>query len=486
MSGQWRAVDASNGAAHVRLCTRILMSHHFSELGRDTLVSATSFTYQNTSQAGSTHSVYSFLTKAWRSGFQRAPQEAVVGYMYVTARMPAVEFELRACHLGPRQAHWCDQAAFWSAVPSRADAQRCPVDLQSNGRPSKLCSSARAHGIQMSDEGGGWSPFLPFQTTINRLINELSVRQLELDRESLPDAALSDGSLWYRSLGEGGFRFAGSIPQLHDEERGLPHACFEAADESIILADFTGDGLSGVVRLTNTEVCYWPNLGHGQFGAKVALDNCPFLDSDERFNHKRALLADIDGSGPVALVYFHPTGVRLYINECGNLWTDPIPLNVFTSPTNTASVSAIDLFGNRTTCLLAATPLALLSPAVQYVNLMGSIKPHLLTRTNNNMGVSTEISYSTSAGFYLQDDLAEKGWNTKLPFPVHLVKTISTRDEVSRNVFTKRFAYHQHSFFGIGEREFQGISMVEQWDYNDMAAVTGHEHVPGTSAPARS
>ena len=53
------------------------------------------------------------------------------------------------------------------------------------------------------------------------------------------------------------------------------------------------------------------------------------------------------------------------------------------------------------------------------------------------MGVATEISYSTSTAFYLQDGLAGKGWNTKLPFPIHVVKTISTRDEASRNVFTK-------------------------------------------------
>ena len=29
------------------------------------------------------------------------------------------------------------------------------------------------------------------------------------------------------------------------------------------------------MRIRNNEVCYWPHLGYGRFGAKVTLDNVP-------------------------------------------------------------------------------------------------------------------------------------------------------------------------------------------------------------------
>jgi hypothetical protein len=39
-----------------------------------------------------------------------------------------------------------------------------------------------------------------------------------------------------------------------------------------------GDGLSDLVRVRNGEVCYWPNLGYGRFGARVSMDGAPHLE----------------------------------------------------------------------------------------------------------------------------------------------------------------------------------------------------------------
>jgi hypothetical protein len=46
---------------------------------------------------------------------------------------------------------------------------------------------------------------------------------------------------------------------------------FGDRDGSIFLADMSGDGLTDVVRIRHSEVCYWPNLGHGRFGLRVTL-----------------------------------------------------------------------------------------------------------------------------------------------------------------------------------------------------------------------
>ena len=75
------------------------------------------------------------------------------------------------------------------------------------------------------------------------------------------------------------------VAQALDEERG-PRVVFADGTESIYLADLSGDGLTDIVRIRNGEVCYWPNLGFGRFGAKVTMDNAPRFDHPDQFEYK--------------------------------------------------------------------------------------------------------------------------------------------------------------------------------------------------------
>ena len=96
---------------------------------------------------------------------------------------------------------------------------------------------------------------------------------------------------------------------------------FADGEQSISLADMSGDGLNDIVRIRNSEVCYWPNLGYGRFGAKVTMDNAPLFDSVDQFDHRRIRLADIDGTGTTDMLYLHRDGVRVYFNQSGNSWS---------------------------------------------------------------------------------------------------------------------------------------------------------------------
>ena len=107
-----------------------------------------------------------------------------------------------------------------------------------------------------------------------------------------------------------------------DEERG-PRLVFADGTQSIYLADMCGDGLTDLVRIRNGEVCYWPNLGYGRFGAKVTMDNAPWFDNPDQFDQRRIRLADIDGSGTTDIIYLRRDGVRLYFNQSGNRWSEP-------------------------------------------------------------------------------------------------------------------------------------------------------------------
>jgi hypothetical protein len=114
---------------------------------------------------------------------------------------------------------------------------------------------------------------------------------------------------------------------------------------------------------------------------------------------------------------------------------------------------------------------------MRYVNLMGGQKPHLLVKTVNNLGAETRVQYAPSTKFYLQDKRDGKPWITRLPFPVHVVEHVETYDHISRNRFVTRYAYHHGYFDGI-EREFCGFGMVEQWDTEEIGALTGGGVVP--------
>jgi hypothetical protein len=92
------------------------------------------------------------------------------------------------------------------------------------------------------------------------------------------------------------------VRKAQDEARG-PALVFADGTQSVYLADMSGDGLNDLVRIRNGEVCYWPSLGYGKFGARVTMAGASWFDHPELFDQKRVRLADIDGSGTTDILY---------------------------------------------------------------------------------------------------------------------------------------------------------------------------------------
>src|SRR5262249_29148805 len=137
------------------------------------------------------------------------------------------------------------------------------------------------------------------------------------------------------------------------------------------------------------------------------------------------------------------------------------------------SVSVVDLLGNGTACLVWSTPLAAdAAMPLRYIDLMGGQKPHLLVGVTNNLGAETRVAYAASTQFYLQDRAAGTPWVTRLPFPVHVVERVETRDYVSNTKLVSAYRYHHGYFDGI-EREFRGFGMVEQLDTQSFSEYSG-------------
>jgi RHS repeat-associated protein len=520
-----------------RLCRRVLMFHHFpdeTDVGGDCLVRTTEFTYSN---PGVEPAVYTFLTSVQQTGYRRKSDG------YVKRSVPPLEFEYTEPRIVDKL-ELVDESALENLPAGFATNGAQFIDLYSEGIPGVMVAGSGGtawyykgnesplnevleDGIRVTkpmfgplttvltkpnnldgqqprfadltgdgilsvldEEGGlsgfyrsngelGWEDFKPFSHRANLSLKDEDVKMVDLTGDGFTDILVEDEGKWYESIGELGFRLPRDVQYRLDEEDG-PINVFSDTQGGVYLADLSGDGLTDIVRIRNGEVCYWPSLGYGSFGAKVTMDKSPWFCEREDFDAKKVVLADVDGSGTTDIIYLHREALHCYFNESGNGWSSATVLDAFPPPADgITSVQAIDILGNGTSCLVFSTPLPPSgSPKVFYIPLMGSQKPHLLTKVTNNMGATTTLAYAPSTKFYLQDKRAGNPWVSKLPFPVQCLESVLVYDHISRNRLGSVYSYH-HGFYDGFEREFRGFGLVEQWDREDIFAVSGHD--PTTS-----
>ena len=359
--------------------------------------------------------------------------------------------------------------ALAEAGPSRHQF----LDLDGSGHLDCVVFRRPGSGFYKRTGAGGWESFAFLPGAPNVDWDDPNLRFIDVDGDGFSDVLITDHEAitCYPSRAQFGFGEPNRVPKATDEEKG-PAVVFADSTQSIFLADMSGDGLSDIVRVRNGEVCYWPNLGYGRFGAKVDMDQAPWFDAPDQFNARRVRLADVDGSGVADIVYLSLAGVSLYFNQAGNAWSQPTRIADYPPVDDLASIQVIDLLGNGTSCLVWTSALpGDAGRSIRYVDMMGSQKPYLLVRCANNLGAETRITYAPSTAFYLADRAAGRPWATRLPFPVQVVERVETLDWVSRNRFVTRSTYHHGYFDGI-EREFRGFGMVEQYDTVELGVLT--------------
>jgi RHS repeat-associated protein len=347
------------------------------------------------------------------------------------------------------------------------------LDLAGDGRPDLVQFGGPAPGFFEHTDDDTWESHRPFKSLPDVDWRDPNLKFVDLTGDGHADILISEDEVftWYPSLAEEGFGPGVRLHNSFDEERG-PHLIFADSKQSIFLADLSGDGMTDIVRIRNGEVCYWPNLGYGRFGAKVTMDNSPRFEATDIFDQRRIHLADIDGSGVTDIIYLASDGIQIYFNRSGNSWGEARRLDLFPTIDTLSTFTAVDLLGNGTACLVWSSPLpGQARRPMRYVDLMGGLKPYLMIRSRNNLGAETRVHYSSSTKFCLEDKYAGKPWLTKLPFPVQVVDRVETIDHISRNRFVTRYSYH-HGYFDGEEREFRGFGMVEQLDTEEFAALS--------------
>lgn len=322
---------------------------------------------------------------------------------------------------------------------------------------------------------GGWShrSFRPYRQSPSVRLSDPNVKLLDLDGDGLTDVLRSGTRLecWFndpdpRKAWQRTSQSTGPLVDL--------------ADPRVRFADMTGDGLQDIVLFRSGNVAYWPNQGHGRWGARVTMRRSPRLP--DGFDPRRVLLGDVDGDGAADLIYVDHGRVLLWGNQSGNAWTEqPVTITGAPAVTGGDSLQLSDLYGTGMAGLLfSRADDGSGRPHLRFLDFAGGVKPHLLTVMDNHLGATTQVTYAPSTQEYLRDQHSpETRWRTTLPFPVQVVSRVEVSDALSGGRLTTKYRYH-HGYWDGVEREFRGFAMVEQLDSESFgtAPTTGPGAVP--------
>jgi len=489
----------------LRRCRRVMMFHHFAELGGPTLVRSTDFEYKTDPNTRT-----SFLVSATVTGHEKDTAST-----YRSVSMPPVTFAYT--EFRPHEQHYQSIEALGADMPPMAlnNPDVSLVDLFGDGLPDVVHSGpfgfqywrnlggglldhpqSLSHvpasvglsqpGVGFGDIGGdgqtdllvhsgplpgfyettadqAWQSFKPYESFPSFDLNDPNVRLVDLTGDGRSDALMTEAEhfAWFRCLGEKGYAPPEFIPRRYDLNQ-FPDVYFDDRAGRVRLADMSGDGLSDIILIHNGRIDYWPNLGYGRFGPRITMANSPQFEVD--FDPRRLFLADLNGTGCADLVYVDFDRVRFWFNQSGNQWS--LPETILGTPplSNADSIQFADVFGTGTATLVWSKDYAA-QPESHYkaLDFCGGIKPYVLNEMSNNMGATTRVRYAPSTKYFLEDQANGTPWITRLPFPVQVVDKVEVIDHISKTKLVTTYKYH-HGYYDGREREFRGFGRVDQFD----------------------
>ncbi|QHI96823.1 toxin [Xylophilus rhododendri] len=330
---------------------------------------------------------------------------------------------------------------------------RALVDVTGTGHLDWVISLPGHAGFFSLGSDGTWQQFTPFSAFPTEFL-AMAAQLVDISSNGFPDLALigPHSVRIYANRREAGF--AAPVDVAHGPD-ALP--LFDAArTELVAFSDVLGSGQSHLVRVRADRLECWPNLGRGRFGSPMTLAVLPF--DAVSFDPQRVHLADLDGTGANDLLYVESDRLLIFRNRCGNGFDDPVEVRFPDEMRydRFCRVQFADLFGMGCATMIFTCPHMQVRHWACRFSRNG--KPYLLTRMSNNLGMSAQLDYRSSAQEWL-DEKREGAGACFLPFPVQVVSRQLTFDEVNRQTLTQCFRYRK-GFHDLQEREYRGFGLV--------------------------
>ncbi|MCB9526524.1 MAG: VCBS repeat-containing protein [Myxococcales bacterium] len=273
-----------------------------------------------------------------------------------------------------------------------------------------------------------------------------NIRFLDYDNDRLIDVIRSSGQATriLRNLGAEGFA---DDPNVEAIGSGF-------ADSRLELADMNGDGLQDAVILAPGQITIRTHLGLGRWSAPRTIADLPFNEAQI----DQVQLEDINGDSLDDLVLVSGTELRYALNRGGERFEAGEPINAAggqalpdaSAPGTTVLFADMNGSGSDDVVWITA------NGQVTYLELF-PVRPNLLTRITNGLGMTTEVEYITAAAQRLAD---ETPWAYTLPFPMIMVSSVDAFEAVGEQRLRTTYRYRD-GFYDAAEKAVRGFGRVE-------------------------
>ena len=238
--------------------------------------------------------------------------------------------------------------------------------------------------------GGDWDGFRPFASHPQLAWADADLRFIDLDGDGRDDVLIvgDDTFVWYPSLGKGGFGPPRLLPRPRDEELG----------PAIVFSNGRRRSRSPISAATVCAIwCASRTVGSatGRTSDMAGLARrsrwgaSPILDRPDQFDAKRVLFADIDGTGPSDVLYARTRRRALLVQPGGQRVVGAARRRATCRsfrgerhrrrrPRKRHRLPGVVVGGTR-------------RYRIRYVDLIGSVKPHLLVEADNQLGLTTRV-----------------------------------------------------------------------------------------------
>jgi RHS repeat-associated protein len=273
-------------------------------------------------------------------------------------------------------------------------------------------------------------------------------RRIDVLRSSLDQTQI------YANQGEAGFAVVDGI-----------NAIGAGFDGGLDLADMNGDGLLDPVILRPGSLSYRLNLGFGRWSGWTDIENLPFNEAELDF----VQLQDINGDSLDDLVVVIGDELRFALNRAGTHFDaeqtiDSVGGQALPIRVDGTTVLFADMNGSGSDDVVWITA----QGDVTYLELF-PIRPNLLTKLTNGLGLVTEVTYTTMA-----EELADtdEPWAFTLPFSMLVAKTIDTYDSYNAVHALETFTYRD-AYYDTEEKTYRGFAEVSVETAGDETQDTG-------------
>ncbi|MBI2392838.1 MAG: VCBS repeat-containing protein [Deltaproteobacteria bacterium] len=385
---------------------------------------------------------------------------------------------------------------------SPADANVDLADLDGDGLPDLLVTSAGAYRTYLNHDGLSWKPPMDWGASASPSLelSQIGVQLADLDGDGAIDLVAKSGTSYFRYFpGRSATSFATPV-----SIKTVPNFTFEDAD--VRVADMDGDRRADVVVTTSagiaigynkngvdwtepatvgivdpkqplrfsdgkTQLCdvngdrvqdlcylrsgslvYWLGRGRGKFEPAKIATGVPEFDSTAPWQ-----LVDLDGDGWLDLVHVGVSNVQVSLATGEGVFGPARTISGTPTKGPSGVVKFADMNGTGTTDIVWIDVSGSPETAWRYLELFPEGRGGLLRTIDNGLGKRVTITYGPASKDAAVARDAGKPWSTRMNTAMPVVKAIELDSGLGDPIIRTEYVYRDGTF-SPAERTFAGFA----------------------------